>query len=194
MIQRGVFSSSRRAWAAVTLYTLFLYSTLTLAYETYVWVFDRLGKPTVSALMTGMYLPVGLALLAFLFFRLPRRLSAYITFGLICLALVCCLKFLTVPAKRFHFLQYAPLTFFVFDAMRFTFKSHSLYLWTLVTVTAIGLGDETLQAILPNRHFGLLDVTINSVAGMLTLAFIAFVIGEDHYPWGQYRRESEKER
>lgn len=189
MIHPGVFSSSRRAWLAVGLYTVFLYSTLTLAFEIYVWIFDRLGKTTMSSIMIWMYLPLGLGLLAFVFFRLPRHPKAYLAFALICLVLLCCLKVIAIPAKRFHFLQYGPLTFFVFDAMRFSFRGRYLYLWTLATVVVIGLGDETLQAILPQRFFGLTDIAINSAAGILTLAFIAFVVGEEHYPWGKGKSE-----
>jgi hypothetical protein len=52
-------------------------------------------------------------------------------------------------------------------------------------VTLIGLGDESLQAIVPKRHFGLLDLVVDLVAGLLTLAFIGFVVGEENYPWGR---------
>ncbi len=184
MIQRTIFSSPGRAWTAVALYTIFLYASLTLAYDIYVRFFDRLGKPFMSSLMIWIYLPVGLALLAFVIFSLPRRPTAYLSFLLICLALVACLNFLTVPAKRFHFLQYGPLTLLVFDALRFRFTGRPLYLWTFVAVTIIGVGDEALQGILPQRHFGLLDIVVNSTAGSLTLAFIGWVIGEEYYPRG----------
>ena len=164
---------------------MFLYATLTLAYDIYVWFFDRLGKAFMSSFMIWMYLPLGLALLVFLLFFLPRRPVAYLVFLLICLAVVGCLNWLTIPAKRFHFLQYGPLTLLVFEALRYRFQGRSLYLWTLVAVTLIGVGDETLQAVLPRRHFGYIDILVNSTAGLLTLAFIRWVIGEENYPWGR---------
>ena len=71
-IQRGIFSSSGRAWLAVIVYTLFLYATLTLAFDIYVWFYNRMGKLFMSRLMIGLYIPVALLLLAFLIFRLPR--------------------------------------------------------------------------------------------------------------------------
>ena len=161
MIERGIFLSPGHAWTAVAFYTMFLYATLTLAYDIYVWFFDRLGKAFMSSLMIWMYLPLGLALLVFVLFFLPRRPRSYLVFLLICLAVVGCLNLLTVPAKRFHFLQYAPLTLLLFEALRFRFQGRALYLWTLVAVTLIGVGDETLQAVLPQRHFGYIDIVVH---------------------------------
>ncbi|MBI4454576.1 MAG: VanZ family protein [Acidobacteria bacterium] len=187
-MKRGIFSSPVKAWIAVALYTLLLYSTLTLAYDVYVAMLNRLGKVLFN-LMTWMYLPIGLALFAFLVFFLPRRLASYLSFLFICLALAYSLEFLTVPAKRFHFFQYGPLTVLVFDALRFKCRDRYLYVWTLTTVALIGVGDETLQGLLPKRHFGLVDLVVNSVAGLLTLAFIGFVMREENYPWGRLTRE-----
>ena len=50
-------------------------------------------------------------------------------------------------------------------------------------VSVVGLGDETLQWILANRHFGILDLLTNTTAGLLTLVFIVFVLGEENYPY-----------
>jgi hypothetical protein len=45
----------------------------------------------------------------------------------------------------------------------------------MALVALAGLGDETIQWLLPDRHFGVLDLAINSVAGLLALVFIGFV-------------------
>jgi hypothetical protein len=184
-IERGIFSSPARAWMVVALYTAFLYSTLTLAFHWYVQWSERLGEPGMDRLMTWMYLPIVLAVLVFVLSFLPRRLGAYVAFVLICLALAYALKYLEVPAKRFHFFEYWPLTLFIYDALRFKCRDRYLYVWTLALVTLIGLGDESLQAIMPKRHFGLLDLGVDALAGLLTLAFIGFVMGEENYPWGR---------
>ena len=184
MIEQGIFSLPAKAWTAVVVYTVFLYGTLTLAFDIYVWVFDRWGEAFVSRVMNGLFLPVGVALLIFVVFFLPRRGGAYLTFLLICLAMLYCLNTIEVPAKRFHFLQYGPLTVLVFDAVRFRSGNRYLYAWTFAVVVLIGFGDEIIQSLLPRRHFGLQDIVINSTAGLLTLAFIGFVVGEENYPWG----------
>jgi hypothetical protein len=188
-IQRGLFSSARTAWLVVSVYTIFLYSTLTLAFRLYVWMFARFGKPFMSSLMIWIYVPIGLALLAFLFFRLPRQLGRYVSFLMLGLALAFCLDRITIPAKRFHFLEYAPLAVLVFDALRFHCRNRYHYLWTMAVVSLVGLGDEVIQGILPNRYFGINEVVTNAAAGLFALIFIAFVMGEENYPWPRRREK-----
>ena len=110
--------------------------------------------------------------------------------ALIVVAVAMTLYGLEIPAKRFHFFQYAPATLLVFDALRFTLKDRWLYTGTLALVALIGLGDETIQWILPTRHFGFLDILVNAEAGLLTLLFIRFVLREENYPWGSRNRDS----
>jgi VanZ family protein len=188
VVNTGIFKTPGRAWVAVTVYTALLYSTLTVAFRIYVYFFDRLGKPFMSRFMAGIYIPVGLALLVFMFMRLPRRWGGYVAFLLIGLTLAFCLRIIEIPAKRFHFLEYSPLTVLVFDALRFRVRDRFLYVWTFLVVALLGLGDEIIQGILPNRYFGLSEVVTNAAAGLLTLAFIGFVMGEENYPWGIRRR------
>ena len=182
-LERGLFSSARTAWLVASVYTLVLYSTLTLAFRLYVWMFDRFGKPFMSSLMIWIYVPVGLALFALLFFRLPRQLGRYVSFLMLGLAMAFCLDRITIPAKRFHFVEYAPLAVLVFDALRFHCRTRYHYVWTMVVVTLVGLGDEVIQGILPNRYFGINEVVTNATAGLFALIFIGFVMGEENYPW-----------
>jgi len=186
-IERGIFSSARKAWIALASYTLFLYATLTIAYDIFILYSNQIGPDSVLSYMNMAFIPVGVVLLLFIIFSLPRVWGVYLSFALICLGVAFSLYILTIPAKRFHFFQYAPLTVLVFDALRFTVRSRFLYMWTLALVALIGLGDETLQWILPNRHFGLVDLAVNTAAGLFTLAFIGFVLGEENYPWGPQR-------
>src|SRR3990172_8241778 len=97
-MEQGIFSSPARAWTVLAAYTLFLYGTLTLAFNLYSCLLDRIGGVLFS-FMTWLYLPIGLALLVFLVFFLPRRWGAYFAFAVICLVLAACLRFLAVPAK-----------------------------------------------------------------------------------------------
>ena len=60
----------------------------------------------------------------------------------------------------------------------FVVGSHFLYVWTLAVVVLLGLGDETIQSMLPTRYFGLVDMVVNTAAGLFTLAFIGFVLGK----------------
>lgn len=182
-IGRGIFATERRAWIAVALYTFVLYSTLTVAFDLYVSVYDQVGKATVSQWMNLSLAGTALLLALFVIVWIRPRPSGYLAMLLIGLTLAFCVSQLTIPAKRFHFFQYAPLTVLIFDSLRFRCKDRGIYVCSMALVTLIGLGDETVQWMLPDRHFGILDLVINSAAGLLTLVFIGFVLGEEKYPF-----------
>jgi hypothetical protein len=190
---RTYFKRESRAWLAVALYTLLLYSTLTIAFDLYVYVFDRVGRSTVSwwmnAALSGAAIVTGLFLI-----RLYRpRLSGYLMMLIAGLVVAFCMQQLAVPAKRFHFFQYGPLTVLVFDALRFRFRGRDLYVFAFSAVALISLGDELIQGILPDRHFGLVDLAINATAGALALALIGLAVGDENYPIPQPKRPTEKD-
>jgi hypothetical protein len=187
-VRKGIFKTERQAWVAVALYTVLLYSTLTVAFDLYVSVYDRVGKATVSQWMNLSLAGTGglLTLIAVIWIR-PKA-SGYLALLLIGLSVAYCVSHLPVPAKRFHFFQYAPLTVLVFDSLRFRCGDRGIYVCSMALVALVGLGDETIQWMLPDRHFGTLDLVINSTAGLLTLVFIGFVLGEEKYPFPRWTK------
>lgn len=178
-----LFSKERTAWITVAAYTLFLYATLAIAFDLYVWVFDQIGRQSMSWWMNLGFSIAGAVLFLSVVFVYRPQASGYVAMAMIGLAVTFCLQFLPVPAKRFHFFQYAPLTLLVYDAIRFRLRDQSRYIWAMALVSLIGLGDETIQWLLPDRHFGVLDLVINAAAGLLTLVFLGFVVKEENYPW-----------
>ncbi|MEJ2145218.1 MAG: VanZ family protein [Acidobacteriota bacterium] len=169
------------------LYTLVLYSTLSLAFDLYVDIYQKWGRSTVSTSMNLSFVLTGALLVFWISTAYRPSLGAWVTLALIGLVVALCLWALTVPAKRFHFFEYALLTLLVFDAVRFRVGGWHLFLQTIGLVGLIGFGDEMIQAALPDRHFGLLDLGINLTAGILTILFIVRVVGRRNYPWGRIR-------
>jgi VanZ family protein len=182
MERQTIFKTETRAWTAVVVYTVVLYSTLTIAFDVYVSVYDQIGRASMSGWINGAFALAGLVLLGWILLCIRPRLSGYAAMLLIVLAVAFCLHHLKVPAKRFHFFQYAPLAVLLFDAVGFRCKDRDKYIWTMALAVLIGLGDESIQYMLPDRHFGFLDIVINSAAALLTLVFIGFVWGEENYP------------
>lgn len=166
----------------MVLYTIFLYSTLTVAYRVYVSLYEQIGRDTMSQWMNLSFLVAGAVLLLFFLPLVFQDWSRILAFAMICLSVAYCLAYLEVPAKRFHFFQYAPLGVLLFDAVGFRWSGRQRYLLTAAGVAFLGLGDELIQWVLPNRHFGVPDLVVNSVAGILALCFIGFVVGEENYP------------
>lgn len=172
---KSFLSSEKKSWFLAGIYLIFLYSTLTIAFDLYVSVFDRIGRESMSWWMNTAIITTSILIVGIVLIRVRPTITGWMAIILIGLALAFCLQNLPVPAKRFHFFQYVPLTVLFFHALRFRIKDPSIHIWAMTLVTAAGLGDETIQWLLPDRHFGVLDLVINSTAGLLTLVFIGFV-------------------
>ncbi len=175
---RGYRLSGRAAFLALAGYILLLYLSPDLSYDLYMFVFRRIGRDTASVWMNGAFAAVGLTAFLLLL-RRGLKAGAWVAFLLISLAVGFCLVYLDIPAKRFHFFQYAPLTILVSVNVRLRCTDRYQYVWTLLAVSLVGLGDELIQGALPNRHFSFVDVFIDTGAGLLTLAFVEFVVGPD---------------
>lgn len=70
-----------------------------------------------------------------------------------------------VPVERVHFLEYGILGYLVFMATTDSWKRPFIY--SLLLVSIIGIGDETIQWFLPSRVGDMRDVFMNSFGGLL---------------------------
>jgi glycopeptide antibiotics resistance protein len=71
------------------------------------------------------------------------------------------------PEERVHFLEYAVLGIMLYFALREGIKVRKVLLGIPVIVFFIGLGDELIQGILPNRVYQFTDVILNFCGGIL---------------------------
>ena len=72
-----------------------------------------------------------------------------------------------LPQERVHLLEYGFLAFLVYKALRIDIRDERIYLFTSLLVMFFGLADECIQFLLPNRYFGIMDVLVNGVSGIL---------------------------
>ncbi len=187
LFQRGIFRKERTAWISLAVYTMLLYATLTLTYDLYIAAFNRLGKAAISQ---GIYAVAGVitvAVFLFIWLRLPRTPSTYVTASLIGILAYYAMAIEDIPANRIHFFQYCPLAILALEALRFRIPDRNVYLWTFLMVGLIGVGDEFVQGLLPDRYFDAKDVALNALAGLVVLAFVGFAVREENYPWGRRR-------
>lgn len=92
-------------------------------------------------------------------------LAAYL-FGLI---------IISIPEERLHFVEYGVLAFLVYRALILDVSKRLGYLLAFIITTLIGLGDEGIQYLLPNRYYQFKDVCLNSISAALGLIFV-FVV------------------
>jgi len=170
-----------RRWAVTLLYTLLIFVFLPVF-------------PTVWGALSGRWpgalkgITYGLPMLLFmlflghrLFIRRLRDPLFYVLFlfivlvyGLL-LALVC-----RYPAERFHLVEYGGLVFLLHWSMKpktrigdgIGTRTARTYLVILTYTFAVGLADELIQALLPNRIYDVKDVVINWAASLLATALL----------------------
>ncbi len=172
----GLIDSPKRAWLALLLYTAGLYASLDLTYKVYVLVHDRIGRHRMSLLVNSFCVAVAVALVLYVAKRVPRSVGSYSALLGILGATGLLLRMERVPADRIHLIQYAPLAVLAFGLHRFYWHGFRVHAAALATVFLIGCGDEVLQSLLPNRHFDLHDIFLNTIAGVLALSLLGLVV------------------
>ncbi|MBI2880416.1 MAG: VanZ family protein [Candidatus Tectomicrobia bacterium] len=76
------------------------------------------------------------------------------------------------PVEEVHFFEYGFLSYLAFHTLRSTRETQGIWTrraWTLALNFAVGLADEGIQSLLPNRFGDIRDVGFNLLAGLLGL-------------------------
>lgn len=166
----------RRLWIVATLLVATSYSTLYWVRIAALWLRERdLLVPTTSILLT---LGAGLTLLAVVRSR-PRGLELAVL-AAAALGFLALFPELEQPEERLHLLQYGLLGGLLYAALAERRarggRARAVRLAAVTAfllTTAIGWGDEGIQALLPNRVYDLRDVAFNAVSGLLVITAMA---------------------
>ncbi len=70
------------------------------------------------------------------------------------------------PAKRIHVVEYILLSLVVRKALSFGLEGMALAAYSAVITLVLGVHDEMIQGLHPDRTFGLMDITVNGVSGV----------------------------
>ncbi len=107
-----------------------------------------------------------------------RKMSTYFLFFLVMAGYFLGMTLLSIPEERLHFIEYGVLVFLIYRALVLDFKNGQSYFAAFVITSFVGLGDEGIQYLLPNRYYQLKDVCLNSASAALGLALV-YVIHRD---------------
>lgn len=80
------------------------------------------------------------------------------------------------PEEAIHFVQYGILSILVFRALTLRAPDNTSYFTAVALVCAIGIIDEALQWLAPQRYWGLRDIRLDAIAAVLTIFAIRFGI------------------
>jgi hypothetical protein len=150
-----------RIWIAIGAYVAAIYLTLPLMRPALNFLYSSLGRETLSDIVNALLLTAA----GLLFFLLWRRVHLRSLLPAV-LPLVPALAFIFLmerPEERVHFLEYGVLGFLVLQA---TGRRMAL---SLAFVILVGVADEFIQLLLPNRVGDLRDVVMNGAGGAFGL-------------------------
>ncbi len=171
--ERAKAVTGRGGWVAAALYTLLIFAFLPLFPD--FWAALSRHLPEIAGVSRyGM-----IALLVILFsglFLFHKRcgpgfyvlaFAVFLGYGFLIL-FVC-----QYPAERFHVLEYGVLVILVYRALAPRMKTARIYCFIVLYTFSVGLIDELIQALLPNRVYDPRDIAINWAASLLAVCLLA---------------------
>ncbi len=157
-----------KSWGYVLVWTLTIYSTLSLARPVCEFLRERIALGFfINAAVILSFLGLSVVVLSHSkgFFARAVFVLAGLGYGLGLITL-------ELPEEKIHFFEYGFLAFLVFKAFRVDCSRLSSFYLSLILTTALGFIDEVIQGILPNRYFQWSDVFLNMASALLGLLIV----------------------
>jgi VanZ family protein len=159
-------------WLHVVLFSLVVFLTLPAGPYIRDFIYRNLGKWSVIYIVAAI-LAAGLIITLYYTFRKWDRFSFtrllwFLVIGyLYWLALRRTFK---IPIESVHFVEYGILSLLVYRALRTSYRERYVFLAAFFFTYCIGVMDESIQWLLPNRVGALKDILLNAVsAGLVQL-------------------------
>jgi len=156
-----------RYWAVAAAWVLLIYSTLYIVRP--ICEFLRKNTP-FNAVIWGSFALILAMITYYIAFRVRwKKVSSYLLFFGIAVCYVAILFWLKMPEERIHLIQYGVLACLAVRALRLDMPPLVSYGIAFVLTSILGLVDEMIQHILPNRYFDWKDVRLNAISAGLGL-------------------------
>jgi hypothetical protein len=165
--------SEIRSWLWAGLWTILILVTIPLARAIANHVEDSAGTAVFLWLTAGTIVAALLVALRALARRQLAR-GAYVwlmVFGGALLGMAWKLR--GNPVEAFHLVQYGVLSVLVYRALLHRCSDNSIYPLSALLTGSVGILDEWIQWLIPERYWGLRDVAINFTAAILAQGVLA---------------------
>lgn len=182
----GFFSSERerRLWFWALAAVVAIYSTLGLAGTL---AGDLRDRGLVENAFWLVLFLIGASVVTLALKTRPRGFEIGIAMGIAAVYLMVIFRMTIVPEERSHLVEYSVVAALVYAALlersnkgRWVPKPALL---AILATAIIGVVDELIQAVLPNRVFDIIDIGHNALAALMAVS--ASVILSKARRWGQ---------
>ena len=156
---------------------LSIYTILILVSIPYVWRIEVFLR-SHNLLMITVYILLALyisVLLAVMVRYAEHRIRAFLILTFYTVVYAVIILYVRGFDKKAHLIEYGILTYLIHDLVRDRFPGRGGYLLSFIAVSMIGLVDELLQTLVPQRSFDLGDIGSNMLAAFLMLVLIVIM-------------------
>lgn len=151
--------SNKNKWLLVVSYSIFILATLPVARSAWNWIGVSNGK----IILVGLYIGA----LGYTF----AKLRNYIILFTILFLSVLVFRFIDIPAERIHFIEYGILGWMAYWAAGNNMRGLFIALGYIVIM---GVLDEVVQWILPDRYFDMRDIGMNIFGGVIGILLAVY--------------------
>jgi len=178
MLQMDKMMKRKLWWSIIGGYILLVYTTLGVVPGVWDFIDGLLGGNGAFVVMALLVAAGLVVLLHMVFIKKERDAKEYLLFMLFLWAYLALGKIARMPVEKVHMIEYSILGFMAYNALKIDLDRYEwkLYIYGAVFCLVIGVVDEVIQGILPNRVFDFRDIFINVVSSFTVLAVIRFNI------------------
>jgi len=162
-----MLTQNLKTWIFILLYVSFIYISLPIARPVLNTFYETLGSFYLSLFINITLTVVFIFMIIKLYQIKEKKIIPYISIlGIFVLFIVFSLD---RPEERIHFIEYGILGYLIIKA--FDNTNLRTIVISSILVFIIGLVDEFIQWLLPNRVGDLRDVAMNTIGGLLGIWF-----------------------
>jgi len=175
MLDKPLHENERTSWFYAGTWALFIFITVPLARGMQSYVIEHWGRDTFMHSVIITIIAVLCAALLKLWMR--RRIATAKNYlwllGVSGVFIAYTIQLRKNPEEAVHFVQYGILAVLVYRALTHRIADNAIYIIAVLITAAIGMTEEAIQWLTPNRVWGLKDIWLDTFSAMLVMLALA---------------------
>jgi hypothetical protein len=174
MLDNQPTESEWLSWLYACIWSLLIFMTVPVARAIQAYISEHWGR---DFFLYGVIVVIVVVLITSLLLITGKRTSTVMNqvwlIGIATVFIVYTILLRGNPEEAMHFVQYGILGILIYRALTHRITDYGIYFIALLLTITVGILDEALQWLTPNRVWGLKDIRLNASAAALALLGVA---------------------